>query len=341
MAKLLSSWCKDAQSLPKNYVFPPDKRPGELNSPVYSGPVVDLSKAVGQGQAETIQQIIQACQEFGFFQVIKHGVSGSLMHDTKNVMKEFFDMPDEVKSSVFTADASKRCRLFTSSLNYTNEEAYYWRDNLTHPCHPWEDCMQLWPKKPTRYREVVGTYTVEVRKMILKVLDLICGGLGLEQGYFGGDLSKIELLSTNLYPRCPDPSLALGCHRHCDPNLITFLDQGEVYGLQVCKDGQWIGVEPISNAFVVLIGCQLQIISNDKIRGPEHRVLTNSNKDRISIGCFVIPTYECFIEPAKALVSTCNPPLYRALQYKDFLSTYDEKIGNFRAVMECSKLQVQ
>ncbi|XP_059664397.1 hyoscyamine 6-dioxygenase-like [Cornus florida] len=341
MVKLISSWCKDVQSIPKNYVQPPDLRPGELIFPVKSGPVVDLSKALGQDRAGTIQQIMQAGQEFGFFQVINHGVSGSLMQDAKSVLKEFFDMPDEVKSSVFTPDASKKCRLYSSSAIYLNEEILYWRDNLTHPCHPLEDCVQLMPGKPTRYREVVGTYSVEVRKMIMRILDLICEGLGLELGYFGGDLSKFELLGTNLYPRCPEPSLALGTQIHCDPNLVSILNQGGVSGLQVCKDGEWFLVEPIPNAFMFLIGCQLQIITNDKIRGVEHRVVTNSKEDRISIGYFVLPTYECVIEPAKALVSTCNPPLYKTLQYTDILKAYAEKNGSHRGMMESHKLQVE
>ncbi|XP_059664396.1 hyoscyamine 6-dioxygenase-like [Cornus florida] len=341
MVKLISSWCKDVQCIPKNYVFPPDIRPGELIFPVKSGPVVDLSKNVGQDRDDTIQQIIKAGQEFGFFQVINHDVSGSLMQDTKSLLKEFFDMPDEVKSSVFTPDVSKRCRLYTSSFFYPNEEIHYWRDNLTHPCHPAEDCMQLMPEKPTRYREIVGTYSVEVRKMIMKILNLIGEGLGLEQGYFGGDRSKFEVLAANLYPQCPDPSLALGALRHCDPNLISILNQGGVSGLQVCKDGKWFVVEPIPNAFVFLIGCQLQIISNDKIRAAEHRVVTNSKEDRISIGYFVIPTYECIIEPAKALVSTCNPPLYKTLQYTDLLNSFDKNYGNYKGMMESHKLQVE
>jgi len=92
-----------------------------------------------------------------------------------------------------------------------------------------------------------------------RILSLISEGLGLESGYFENDLTGSVLFSINHYPPCPEPSLALGITKHSDPNLITILLQDHVYGLQVFKDGNWIAVEPIPNAFVINIGYQLQV----------------------------------------------------------------------------------
>ncbi|KAB5556138.1 hypothetical protein DKX38_007047 [Salix brachista] len=91
----------------------------------------------------------------------------------------------------------------------------------------------------------------------------------------------------NHYPPCPDPSLTFGVSEHCDPNLITILQQeSDVFGLQVLRNGEWIGVEPISKAFVVNMGYQMQIISNNKLRSVEHRAVTNSEKARTSVAMF-------------------------------------------------------
>ncbi|XAR61110.1 Hyoscyamine (6S)-dioxygenase [Bertholletia excelsa] len=336
MAMLISSWSKDVQSLPEPYILPPSKRPGELIVPATQGPLIDLN----HDRSETIRKFLEAGKEFGFFQVINHGVSESLMEEAIGTVKEFFEMTGEMKESSFTADSSKRCRLYTSSLVYENEKFHYWRDNLTHPCHPLEDCQQLWPKSPTKYREVVGKYTVEARKLIVSILDLIEEGLGLEDGYFGEELSRVELLSANHYPRCPEPSLTMGMASHCDPNLLTLLLQGDQHGLQVFKDGQWIGVEPHPHAFVVILGCQLQIISNEKLKSAEHRVVTSSEEARTTVGYFIIPSYECLVEPAGALLDVSNPPLYKPVQYKQFLASYDGKNGEYQAVMNCYKLQL-
>lgn len=96
-------------------------------------------------------------------------------------------------------------------------------------------------------------------KLVPRILELICEGLGLESGYFEGKLGEVTSLSVNHYPPCPDPSLALGLSKHCDPNLITILLQDDVCGLQIFKDNEWIGVDPVPNAFVVNIGYQLQV----------------------------------------------------------------------------------
>lgn len=64
---------------------------------------------------------------------------------------------------------------------------------------------------------------------------------------------------SNYYPASPDRGLSLGLPKHSDPNLLTLLLQDDIYGLQVYKDGQWHGVKPLPNAFVVNIGHQLQV----------------------------------------------------------------------------------
>uniref|UniRef100_A0A5B7BRL3 Fe2OG dioxygenase domain-containing protein n=1 Tax=Davidia involucrata TaxID=16924 RepID=A0A5B7BRL3_DAVIN len=339
MEVLISNW-SNVQSLPESYVFPPDRRPGKQIVPLCQDiPVVDLGNAASHDRAETIQKILKACQEFGFFQAINHGVSESLMDDTMSVFKEFFGMPAEYKASFFSNDPNKKCRLYSSTLNYDKEEVHYWRDNFTHHCHPLEDNMQFFPEKPTRYREVVGTYSVEVRKFLLRILDLICEGVGLEVGYFGDEQSKIQLLSVNHHIPCPDPSLALGMPEHCDPNLISILHQCDVYGLQAFKDGQWIGVEPLPNAFVVIPGLQLRVISNEKLTSPKHRVVTHAKEARTTIGTFLIPSHDFLIEPARALVNECNPPLYRAFTYKEFFSAFTGKKCDAETALECFKLQ--
>lgn len=109
----------------------------------------------------------------------------------------------------------------------------------------------------------MGSYAPEVRKQSLWLLDIIWEGLGLTPGYFRDELSQVQVIThVHHYPPCPDPSLTLGLPKHVDPYLLTFLLQGEVKGLQVLKDGQWLAVEPLPNALVVNIGYTLQVHPN-------------------------------------------------------------------------------
>lgn len=69
MEKLVSNW-SNIQSVPENYIFPPETRPGDIKiSFCHSIPIIDLNEALNDDRTKTIQKIIKAAQEFGFFLV--------------------------------------------------------------------------------------------------------------------------------------------------------------------------------------------------------------------------------------------------------------------------------
>lgn len=339
MDKLLSNGF-NVRSLPENYIFPPELRPGNLTIPFSSNiPIIDLNEAQNGDRTNTIHQIIKAAEEFGFFQVINHGISVNVMNDLRSVVRELFELPAEEKQKLCSDDPLKTCRMFTSSINYATEKVHHWRDNFLHPCHPLEQWQHLWPENPTKYRECVGACSVQVKKLASRILSLISEGLGLKCGYFENDLTGSMLMKVNHYPPCPEPSLTLGMTKHSDPNLITILLQDDVCGLQVFKDEKWIAVEPIPHAFVVNMGYQLQIISNGKLISAEHRAVTNSRDARTSVAFFVSPSEECVIEPAQALTDELHPPIFKSFKYKEFLSYYFAKNGDSDVVLKSFEAQ--
>ncbi|KAJ7977257.1 hyoscyamine 6-dioxygenase-like [Quillaja saponaria] len=224
--------------------------------------------------------------------------------------------------------------------NYATEKFHLWRDFLRHPCQlPVEQWQQFWPENPTKYREIVGACSVGVKKLSSKILELIREGLGLESGFFDDEFDQPLSLLANHYPPCPNPSLVLGVSKHSDPNLITILLQDDIHGLQVFKDGKWIGVEPLPNAFVVNFGYTLQIISNGKLKSAEHRVVTNSSHARTSAGFFVSTSKDRTIEPAEALIDASNPPVYNSFKYKEILGHFLSVNGDSEVVLEPFKVQ--
>lgn len=71
MEKLVSSWV-GVQTLPENYILPPEKRPGNIIVlPSNQIPVIDLSKAeeLGHDRSMIVEQVLEASQDFGCFQV--------------------------------------------------------------------------------------------------------------------------------------------------------------------------------------------------------------------------------------------------------------------------------
>ncbi|KAK2401550.1 protein DOWNY MILDEW RESISTANCE [Trifolium repens] len=328
MEKLITSCRSNFQSVPENYIFPPESRPGNVKVPFSSSiPVIDLSEARKGDRTNIIQKIIKAAEEFGFFQVINHGISVNEMKETMSVFKEIFQMPEEYKKKLCTNDPSKPCKMFTSSFNYATEKVHLWRDSLRHPCYPLEQWQHIWPENPTTYRECVGDFSNEVKELGSRIMNLIGEGLGLKCGYFDNDLTGSMILSVNHYPQCPEPSLTLGMSKHSDPNLITILMQDDVSGLQVLKDGKWIAVEVLPHSFVINVGYTLQIISNGKLKSVEHRVVTNSSQGRTTAAFCLAPSDDCTVEPAEAITDEHNPPIFKSFKYKDFISHYFNKYG--------------
>lgn len=335
MDKLITSCWSNFQSVPENYIFPPESRPGNFKIPFNSSiPVIDLSEAQKGDRTNIIQKMIKASEEFGFFQIINHGVPVNQMKETMNVFKEVFHMPDEYKKSLCSNDPSKPCKMFTSSINYDSEKVHLWRDNLRHQCYPLEQWQHIWPENPPRYRECVGDFSTEVKKLGSRIMNLFGEGLGLEYGYFDNDLTGSILLSVNHYPPCPEPNLTLGITKHSDPNLITILLQDDVSGLQVFKDGEWIAVEALPHAFVINVGYQLQIISNGKLKSAEHRAVTNSSHARTTGAFFVAPSDDCHVEPAQTITDEHNPPIFKSFKYKDFNSHYFNKYADTDVVLK-------
>ncbi|XP_027172135.1 hyoscyamine 6-dioxygenase-like [Coffea eugenioides] len=334
MASLLSSWSSNLKSLPENYAVPEGKRPGKLAPISRDIPVIDLGEA---DRAAVVQKIIKASQEFGLFQVINHGVTEKLMIDAMDVGKEFFSIAveEKMKLTASAGDTENGWELYTGAGKYSTQDFDYWKDSLLHPCHPLESCIKSWPDKPARYRKVMVPYIVEVRELGKRVLELIYEGLGFTEDNF--DNYDLFLMIHN-YPECPDPSSALGAAGHYDGNLITFLQQ-DVYGLQLFKDGEWLGAEPLPNAFVINIGFALEVISNGKLKSAFHRVVTNSDRFRTSFANFFNLPFERIIEPAKSVVSPSNPPVYRRFLFKEYMEVLMSKNSDTNPTVDYFKIK--
>ncbi|RZB98707.1 Hyoscyamine 6-dioxygenase [Glycine soja] len=234
--KLVSSWYNLDSLVTSSCVQPPERRPG--NAILASGKLVPVIDLGGHDRAVTIKNILNSSQDYVFFQVINHGVSKDLVDSTQNIFKEFHAMPADVKIHESPKDPNGSCKIYTSSARTTKDVVEYWKDTLSHPCQPSGEFKDYWPEKPVGYREVVGKYTQELRKLALQILELICEGFDLNPEYFCGGLGENPVVLSHFYPPCLEPSLTLGTFMHKDSILITILFQEVgINALQVFKDG--------------------------------------------------------------------------------------------------------
>ncbi|CAL0307588.1 unnamed protein product [Lupinus luteus] len=282
----LSKICKG--SIPERYIKPLSDRPSIITSSDDDSsnlPIIDLVGLYGDPdtRASTLRQISEACHEWGFFQVVNHGVSHDLMDMARETWRKFFDLPMEVKQQY--ANSPKTYEGYGSRLGVEKGATLDWKEEY------------------------------------------------LENALGGEDIGAC--LRVCFYPKCPQPELTLGLSSHSDPGGITLLLSDEhVYGLQVRKSNNWITVKPAPYAFIVNIGDQVQVLSNAIYKSVEHRVIVNSDKERVSLAFFYNPKSDIPIEPAKELVKPNTPALYTAM-------TFDEYRLFIRLRGPCGKSQVE
>ncbi|KAL6211639.1 hypothetical protein ACLB2K_016862 [Fragaria x ananassa] len=192
-------------------------------------------------------EIGHACQKWGFFQVVNHGVPLELFERMEEVGKRFFELPLEEKKKVKRAmvnvlgyhdgEHTKNVRDWKEVFDFLVE------DMTMPPASHEPDDKELriltnqWPQYPSEFRDVCQEYAREVEKLAYKLLGLIALSLG-----------------------------GLEVRRK--------------------SDAEWIPVTPTPNAYIINVGDMVQVWSNEKYEIVEHRVVVNTEKERFSIPFF-------------------------------------------------------
>ncbi|KAJ0520916.1 putative anthocyanidin synthase [Helianthus annuus] len=313
--------------IPDCYVKPIYDRPSSLdsNQPNNSNniPVIDLAALYSDDlslRKTSMDLISEACREWGFFQLINHGVSHDLMAATRRVWREFFHLPLEVKQEY--ANSPSTYEGYGSRLGVEKGAKLDWSDYFFLHLLPLHIRNQSkWPAHPQSCRELVSKYNEEVVKVCGKLMKIFSLNLGLEEEYlenaFGGEDQIGTSLRVNFYPKCPQPDLTLGISPHSDPvalryccRMIMFLAYKSVkitFGLQ------------LNPSLTLLLSTLLINSSNAQYKSVEHRVIVNSNQERVSLAFFYNPRGDILIEPAKQLLLTNNEAsLYQPMTFNEY-----------------------
>ncbi|KAJ7545954.1 hypothetical protein O6H91_08G017900 [Diphasiastrum complanatum] len=301
-------------------------------------PVIDFSGIYDPvSRSRVVKAIGDACKEWGVFQVINHGVPKHVLQDMIEVGHEFFNLPLEDKMSYYSDDLSQPVR-FGTSYNPAKETILEWRDVLRHPGSISPEAVQLWPEKPESYRENTTNYLKGAKVFAETLFAALSESLGVQSDYLQNILTEM-MFGINYYPYCPNPDLTLGLSAHSDASGITILLQDQIAGLQVLREGRWYLVQPRSDAFVINVGDQLEILSNGRFKSVEHRVTVNKEKTRISIGILCVPLGDTRIAPISGLIDESHPPMYREVIFKEYLGHYFSKQHNRKSSIDSVRLK--
>jgi isopenicillin N synthase-like dioxygenase len=308
--------------VPSSYIRPAEERPciSELGEEI---PVIDLA----DGSLDVTAQIGQACREWGFFQVVNHGVPKELLNRMLDLGAHFYAKPMEEKLAYACKDPGTAPEGYGSRMLVKEEQVMDWRDYIDHHTLPLSRRNpSRWPSDPPHYRSSMEEFSDETCKLARRILGHISESLGLPTQFLEDAVGEpAQNIVINYYPTCPQPQLTLGLQAHSDMGAITLLLQDDVAGLQVKKNNQWFTVQPIRDAFVVNLGDMLQILSNDKYRSVEHLTVVNGERSRKSVAIFYDPAKNRLISPAAPLVDKDHPALFPSILYGDHVLNWYSK----------------
>ena len=293
-----------------------------------AAPLIDLASA----ESKVTREIARACEDWGFFQIVGHGVDRSLTNAAMNHARAFF--------------ARSRTDKRALSRTARNPWGYYDRE-LTKNLRDKKEIFDIgpdtdadgeddlwmartpWPADDEAFRSTMLAYVVACEDLSRRLLGLVCLGLGVDRGALDASFlpASTSFLRLNHYPVSDPledmvaeaaPGADLGIHHHTDAGALTVLLQDEVDGLEVWRDGAWRAIAPTAGALVVNIGDMIQVWSNDLYRAPVHRVLAMDTLERLSLPLFFNPAYEAVVAPLDPCVGAGRPARYRPIRWGEF-----------------------
>ena len=76
---------------------PDDEKPSKQKLVEEEIPIIDISGLCDKQRRKTVEEILDACRDWGCFQLINHGVYLELLMVGHEVSRDFFDLPLEEK----------------------------------------------------------------------------------------------------------------------------------------------------------------------------------------------------------------------------------------------------
>ncbi|KAG8157613.1 hypothetical protein KVR01_012655 [Diaporthe batatas] len=277
-------------------------------------PLVDITPFVKDPKSDAAWQVVndvrEACLSTGFFQMTGHGVSQELQSSAFKAAARFFALPLDAKLAL---DAKKTVgfrgydtmgqQLYEGDVLPDLKEGFFAGQDM-----PSDDPRvkagrffmgpNVWPPAELLaardFREPIEAYYNAMQQLCGVVLDLVAATLPYGPHVFDGIKSNDPACPLRLlhYP----PTVAatgtgkrqLGSSAHTDFGAITLLLQDDHAGLEV-KDvgtGEWVGVPPKRDAYVVNMGDMISRITGGLYKSSIHRVINRQKEDRYSIVYF-------------------------------------------------------
>ncbi|KAK7324655.1 hypothetical protein VNO77_28387 [Canavalia gladiata] len=260
-------------------------------------PSIDL------GREECMEEIVKAAKEWGCFEIVNHGISQEVLESMLLEQKKVFYQPFVLKSEQVNSKTYSWGNPFATNLTQLSwSEAFHF---------PRTQIFKM--DQHQTLRSSLEAFATIMFPLAESLTGILASKLNMKSNYFGEHcLPESSFIRLNRYPPCPISSKVHGLIPHHDSTFLTIIYQDQVGGLQLFKDGKWIGVEPSPQALVVNIGDLFQALSNGVYKSIKHRVVASEKVERFSTAFLYCPSEEATIE------SHNKPAMYRNFTFKEY-----------------------
>lgn len=290
-------------------------------------PLVDLSKP------DAKNLIVKACEDFGFFKVINHGIPIEAMSQLEFEAFKFFSLPLKEKEKGGPPNP-----FGYGNKNIGLNRDVGWVEYLLLTTNE-EPNFSIYGKHTDKFRCLLNDYKIAMRNMACEILDLMAEGLKIQpKNVFSKlvmDKQSDSAFRVNHYPACPELALngenLIGFGEHTDPQIISLLRSNNTSGFQISlRDGRWISVPPDHSSFFINVGDSLQVMTNGRFKSVRHRVLANGINPRLSMIYFGGPPLSEKIAPLPSLMKG-KESLYKEFTWFEYKnSTYGSRLADNR-----------
>ncbi|EEE60329.1 hypothetical protein OsJ_13427 [Oryza sativa Japonica Group] len=262
-------------------------------------PVVDFARLIDHH--EEAAKLRHACEEWGFFQVINHGIADETVEEMKRDVMAFFNLPLADKAA------------FAQQPEWIEGYGQARPATAISASGP--------PETSSTFRRSMDRYSLETQRVATELLRAMARNLGLRDADKMTRLAAAQSMRMNYYPPCPakERDRVLGVSPHSDAVGLTLLLQvSPVKGLQIRRGDDWIPVDPIPGALVANVGDVVEMVTNGRYKSIEHRVVVDAAQERVSVAAFHNATFGSTYGPLEEMVGG-GEARYRSISVEDYV----------------------
>ncbi|MER9794155.1 2-oxoglutarate and iron-dependent oxygenase domain-containing protein [Mesorhizobium sp. M0213] len=264
-------------------------------------PQISLMKlAADATRHEERKRLRLACEEYGFFYLVEHGIPKEQIAEAIQTSRRFFALPQSTKEryghaaqNVYPATARGYSPLHGEVLhpeagpdpkemfdlgieNEDDRRPFAGRTRLP------DDAVA-----PGFARSLHALQTTVLNEVVPQLGIALADLIDMEKGWFRRHFSPPTVLQRVIRY----PSSGGTAAKHTDNGFFTLLLQEELptRSLQAWIQGRWMPVPSLPDSLVVNLGDMLQTLSNDRFMSTPHQVVHSGPTDRISLPFFIYP----------------------------------------------------